>query len=126
MPGHQPGLNYLTKGRQEPEIMYKFGFDLPHFAMFRCSTIRTRCSKCVACTRSISIPPARNGFGVSSVGSLPGKPGLGLVLGYSRESLAEMQMRAIDFLREVGKPYEAEVPALLCAGIVGPRGDAYS
>ena len=52
-------------------------------------------------------------------------PDWGSLLGYSRESLAEMQMRAIDFLREVGKLYEAEVPALLCAGIVGPRGDAY-
>ena len=33
-PKQQPGLNYLTEGGQETEIMYKYGFDLPHFAMF--------------------------------------------------------------------------------------------
>jgi S-methylmethionine-dependent homocysteine/selenocysteine methylase len=36
-----------------------------------------------------------------------------------------MQLRAIDFLHEVAQPYQGQVPALLYAGIVGPRGDAY-
>ena len=52
-------------------------------------------------------------------------PDWGSLLGYSRESLAEMQMRAIDFLRDLGRPYEGQVPAILYAGIIGPRGDAY-
>jgi S-methylmethionine-dependent homocysteine/selenocysteine methylase len=69
---------------------------------------------------------ARHGFGVLMGGfDYRASPDWGSLLGYSRESLAEMQMRAVDFLREVGKPYEAQVPALLYAGIVGPRGDAY-
>jgi homocysteine S-methyltransferase len=33
-PTQQPGVNYLTEGGQETEILYKYGFDLPHFAMF--------------------------------------------------------------------------------------------
>ena len=33
-PQRQPGINYLTEGGQETEIMYKYGFELPHFAMF--------------------------------------------------------------------------------------------
>ena len=33
-PAQQAVLNYLTEGGQETEIMYKYGFDLPHFAMF--------------------------------------------------------------------------------------------
>src|ERR1700738_2385647 len=36
-----------------------------------------------------------------------------------------MQLRAIDLLHEVAQPYEGQVPALMYAGIVGPRGDAY-
>ena len=52
-------------------------------------------------------------------------PDWGSLLGYSTEALAEMQLRAIDFLRDVAKPYEGQVPALKYAGIVGPRGDAY-
>jgi homocysteine S-methyltransferase len=34
------------------------------------------------------------------------------LLGYSRQSLGEMQSRAIDFLREVAEPYDGQVPAL--------------
>lgn len=33
-PTQQPGVNFLTEGGQETEILYKYGFDLPHFAMF--------------------------------------------------------------------------------------------
>ncbi|MDT5336468.1 MAG: homocysteine S-methyltransferase, partial [Mycobacterium sp.] len=33
-PMQQPGLNYLTEGGQETEIMYKYGFDLPSFALY--------------------------------------------------------------------------------------------
>ena len=47
------------------------------------------------------------------------------LLGYSSEALADFQLRAIGFLRDVARPYEGQVPALKIAGIVGPRGDAY-
>ncbi len=69
---------------------------------------------------------ARHSFGVV-VGGLDyrASPDWGSLLGYSRESLAEMQLRAIDFLREVAQPYEGQVPAIMYAGIIGPRGDAY-
>jgi hypothetical protein len=33
-PNQQPGLNYLTEGGQETEILYKYGFELQQFAMF--------------------------------------------------------------------------------------------
>jgi homocysteine S-methyltransferase len=69
---------------------------------------------------------ARYGFGVI-IGGLDyrASPDSASLLGYSREALAEMQLRAIDFLRQVAQPYEGRVPALMYAGIVGPRGDAY-
>ncbi|MDT5102800.1 MAG: homocysteine S-methyltransferase, partial [Mycobacterium sp.] len=69
---------------------------------------------------------ARHGFGVVMGGlDYRASPDWGSLLGYSRESLADMQMRSIDFLREVAQPYGGQVPALMYAGIVGPRGDAY-
>jgi S-methylmethionine-dependent homocysteine/selenocysteine methylase len=69
---------------------------------------------------------ARHGFGVI-VGGLDyrASPDWASLLGYSPEALAEMQLRAIDFLREIAGPYAGQVPALMYAGIVGPRGDAY-
>lgn len=30
----RPGVEYLTEGGQETEVMYKHGFELPEFAMF--------------------------------------------------------------------------------------------
>jgi S-methylmethionine-dependent homocysteine/selenocysteine methylase len=47
-------------------------------------------------------------------------------LGYKPESLANAQLRCIDFLREVAEPFRGRVPSILFAGLVGPRGDAYS
>lgn len=125
-PAQRPGLNYLTEGGQETEIMYKYGFDLPHFAMFPLLDDPRAVSELRGMYTRYLDTAARNGFGVLMGGfDYRASPDWGSLLGYSGESLAEMQIRAVDFLRDVAKPYEAQVPALLIAGIVGPRGDAY-
>ena len=41
------------------------------------------------------------------------------LLGYSPAALEEMQLRAIDFLREIARPYAGQLPAVMYAGIVG-------
>ena len=125
-PTQQPGVNFLTEGGQETEIMYKYGFDLPHFAMFPLLDNPRAVAELRGMYGRYLDTAARHGFGVI-VGGLDyrASPDWGSLLGYSRESLAEMQLRAIDFLREVAGPYEGQVPALMYAGIVGPRGDAY-
>jgi homocysteine S-methyltransferase len=125
-PSQQPGLNYLTEGGQETEIMYKYGFDLPHFAMFPLLDDPRAVSELHGMYTRYLDTAARHGFGVI-VGGLDyrASPDWGALLGYSSEALADMQLRAIDFLREVAGPYEGQVPALMYAGIVGPRGDAY-
>jgi homocysteine S-methyltransferase len=125
-PMQQPGVNYLTEGGQETEILYKYGFDLPHFAMFPLLDDPRAVAELRGMYGRYLDTAARHGFGVV-VGGLDyrASPDWGALLGYSRESLAEMQLRAIDFLRDVARPYEGQVPALKYAGIVGPRGDAY-
>lgn len=125
-PTQQPGLNYLTEGGQETEIMYKFGFELPHFAMFPLRDDPRAETALRGMYGRYLDTAARHGFGVV-VGGLDyrASPDWGALLGYSSESLAEMQLRSIDFLREVAGPYANRVPALLYAGILGPRGDAY-
>lgn len=125
-PKQQPGLNYLTEGGQETEIMYKYGFELPQFAMFPLLDNPRAVTELRGMYGRYLDTAARHGFGVLIGGfDYRASPDWGLLLGYSRESLAEMQLRAIDFLREVARPYEGQVPALMYAGIVGPRGDAY-
>ncbi len=125
-PNQQPGVNYLTEGGQETEIMYKYGFELPHFAMFPLLDNPRAVTEMRGMYGRYLDTAARHGFGVV-IGGLDyrASPDWGSLLGYSREGLAEMQLRAIDFLRDVAQPYEGQVPALKYAGVVGPRGDAY-
>jgi S-methylmethionine-dependent homocysteine/selenocysteine methylase len=125
-PEQQAGLNYLTEGGQETEIMYKYGFDLPHFAMFPLLDNPTAVAELRGMYGGYLDTAARHGFGVV-IGGLDyrASPDWGNLLGYSGEALADMQLRAIEFLRDVAEPYRGQVPALLYAGVVGPRGDAY-
>lgn len=125
-PKQQPGLNYLTEGGQETEIMYKYGFELPQFAMFPLLDNPRAVTELRGMYGRYLDTAASHGFGVL-IGGLDyrASPDWAALLGYSREALAEMQLQAIDFLRQVAQPYERQVPALMYAGIVGPRGDAY-
>src|SRR5690242_740113 len=117
-PQQQPGLDYLTEGGQETEILYKYGFELPHFAMYPLLDDPRAVAQLRAMYGQYLDTAARHGFGVV-IGGLDyrASPDWGALLGYSRESLAEMQLRAIDFLRDVARPYVGQVPAVLYAGI---------
>ena len=125
-PNQRPGLNYLTEGGQETEILYKYGFELREFAMFPLLDDPRAVTELRGMYRRYLDTAARHGFGVV-IGGLDyrASPDWGSLLGYSQESLADMQLRSIGFLRDVAQPYAAQVPALMYAGIVGPRGDAY-
>ncbi len=125
-PQQQPGLNYLTEGGQETEILYKYGFELPHFAMLPLLDNPRAMTELRGMYGRYLDTAARHGFGVV-VGGLDyrASPDWASLLGCSPQSLAEMELRAIAFLHEVAQPYQGQVPALLYAGIVGPRGDAY-
>jgi homocysteine S-methyltransferase len=125
-PNQQPGLNYLTEGGQETEILYKYGFELNQFAMFPLLDDPRAVAELQGMYGRYLDTAARHGFGVVMGGlDYRASPDWGTLLGYSRESLADMQMRSIGFLRDVAQPYRDQVPAVMYAGIVGPRGDAY-
>jgi S-methylmethionine-dependent homocysteine/selenocysteine methylase len=123
----EPGLLYLTEGGQETEIMYKFGYDLPHFAMFTLLDNPAAVGEMQGMYRRYLDTAARHGF-AALVGGLDYRASAdwGALLGYSASGLAEMQLRCIDFLRDVAAPYQGQLPAIRIAGVVGPRGDAYS
>jgi S-methylmethionine-dependent homocysteine/selenocysteine methylase len=52
-------------------------------------------------------------------------PDWGAKLGYSADGLAQANIQAIEFLREIAGEYENQIPRVLVGGCVGPRGDAY-
>ncbi len=126
-PQQQPSVTYLTEGGTETEIMYKYGFELPEFAVFPLLDQPRAVTELRGMYARYLDTAARHGVGVIMGGlDYRASPDWAALLGYSRESLAEMQLRSIDFLRDVAKPYEGQLPSLLFAGIIGPRGDAYT
>jgi homocysteine S-methyltransferase len=121
------GKLYLTEGGQETEVSYRFGHDLPEFAMY---PLLDRPEAMAALTgmyqRYLEVAAA-NGFSVLMGGlDYRASQDWASKLGYSPEALAQAQMRCIDFLREVARPFRNRVPEILISGVAGPRGDAYS
>lgn len=126
-PAQLAGIYYLAEGGQETEIMYKHGHDLPEFAMFPLLDRPRAIADIRAMYERYLETAARHGF-VPLMGGLDyrASPDWAAKLGYSRAGLAEMQLRAITFLRDVAKPFTGQVPKVMFQGLVGPRGDAYS
>ena len=125
-PAQKPGTLYLTEGGQETEIMYKFGHELPQFALFPMLDKPQAADALSGMYRRYLDTVARHGFSALMGGlDYRASPDWGGLLGYSAAGLAEMQLRSIDFLRTTAKPYRGQIADILITGVVGPRGDAY-
>jgi S-methylmethionine-dependent homocysteine/selenocysteine methylase len=125
-PEQQPGVRYLTEGGQETELMYKHGHELPEFAMYPLLDDPAAMADLTAMyTRYLEVA-AGHGF-AALMGGLDyrASPDWAGKLGISPAGLEEFQLRSIAFLRDIAKPFAGQVPQILIAGIVGPRGDAY-
>lgn len=126
-PGQKEDVLYITEGGTETELMYKFGHELPHFAMYPLLDNPKAVQDLKLMFRKYLDVVAQSGY-AALMGGLDyrASPDWAQRLGYSHIGLAEMQHRSIEFLREVAKPYDKQIPDILFVGIVGPRGDAYS
>jgi homocysteine S-methyltransferase len=125
-PEPRPGVLYLTEGGQETELMYKHGHKLPEFAMYPLLDDRRAVVDLTDMyTRYLEIAAAHQL--VALVGGLDyrASPDWASKLGISPGGLVEFQLRSIEFLRDVARPFRGQIPEILIAGIVGPRGDAY-
>ena len=125
-PASTPGVRYLTEGGQETELMYKHGHELPEFAMYPLLDEPAAVRDLTAMyTRYLEVAAA-HGF-VALMGGLDyrASPDWASKLGISRDGLADYQLRSIEFLRDMARPFEGQIPQIGIAGIVGPRGDAY-
>lgn len=126
-PTQKTGTSYLTEGGQETEIMYKFGYELPEFAMFPLLDRPEALSALKGMYQRYLETAAENGVSVLMGGlDYRASPDWAAKLGYSLDALAELQFRCIEFLREASKPFHGQIPSILICGIVGPRGDAYA
>lgn len=126
-PDQRPGRLYLTEGGTETEIMYKYGFEFPHFAVFELLNDPEGERQLKAMFSRYLDAAAESGWSALMGGlDYRASPDWGDLLGYSPEGLREMQIRCIEFLRDVARPYAGQIPEIRIAGVIGPRGDAYA
>jgi homocysteine S-methyltransferase len=125
-PARRDGVLYLTEGGQETEIMYRHGHDLPEFAMYPLLENKAAMAELRGMYARVLDTAAVHGFAALIAGlDYRASPDWGEKLGYSRESLRDALLQSIAFLREVAEPYAGQVSEIACAGMIGPRGDAY-
>jgi S-methylmethionine-dependent homocysteine/selenocysteine methylase len=123
----EDGLLYLAEGGTETEVMYRHGHELREFAMFELMDKPAAVADMKGMYQRYLDVAAKHGFAVVMAGfDYRASPDWGEKLGYSPEGLREMQHKCIDFLRDVARPYEQQLPRVALAGCLGPRGDAYS
>jgi S-methylmethionine-dependent homocysteine/selenocysteine methylase len=118
----QQGVVYMTEGGTETELMYKFGHELPEFAMYPLLDDPAAVADLTRMYDAYFAAVTSAGF-VPLVGGLDyrASPDWAARLGISIEGLREYQLRSIAFLRDRAKPS----PNALICGVIGPRNDAY-
>lgn len=118
---------YLTEGGTETEIMFRHGYEFPHFAVFELLKNPQATDNLRDMFRRYLDVVAESGFSALMSGlDYRASPDWGKLLGYSAEGLAEVQDQCITFLRDVARPYRGQIPEIRIAGGIGPRGDAYA
>ena len=117
---------YLTEGGTETEILYKWGYELPEFAMFPLLD-NAEADQCIRgiYRRYFDVAEAFETGLVILGHDYRASPDWARKLGYSLDGLAEMQHRTIDFLADMRSEYKGRVSDVYISGCIGPRGDAY-
>lgn len=127
LPAMGSGEFFLTEGGVETEIMFRHGFDLPEFAMFPLLENPKAVSMMRNMFRAQLDVAAEYGLSFLLTGlDYRASPDWGTKLGYSPQGLADANIAAIEFLRDIARDYKGQIPRLLIGGILGPRGDAYN
>ena len=126
-PKKQDGRFYLTEGGVETEVMYKYGFDLPEFAMFTLLENPEAMKVIRDMYRRYFDVVAKHDL-CALVSGMDYRASLdwGKLVGYSETALYEAIVANISFLKELGREYQSDIEEVLVAGVLGPRGDAYA
>ncbi len=125
-PKQEPGKFYLCEGGVETEIMYKHGFDFPHFAVFELLKNPMAVSKLNDMYEQyFSVVSEYNMSAIVGGLDYRASPDWGNKLGYGASELADINHECIEFLRKAASPFSREISEILIQGMVGPRGDAY-
>lgn len=123
---HQSDDIFLTDGGTETWLMYKRGFELPEFSAFHllndprsAAALREYYTAFANVAVNLGTP-----FIFDSL-TYRASRDWGALLGYSAESLAEMNHKSFDLYRECAKAAGLAAENTVISGCIGPKGDAY-
>lgn len=123
---HQTDRLYLTDGGIETWLMYKQGFELPHFCDFQfLADARGREALRKYYREFASIAKQRGTGYVFCSLTYRASRDWGQLIGFSAGALAEMNHEAIAFYRQIADEAGLDPEHTLYSGCIGPRGDAY-
>ncbi len=113
-------------GGFETWLQYVDGFELRHFCAFELLNDRRGRDCLTDYHRKLVEAAVENGFGVINEGlHYRASRDWGELIGFSREALAEINVRGIEFYKDFAREYHSDATPMLVGGCVGPRGDAY-
>ena len=120
------GSLMTTGGGFETWMQYVDGFELRHFCGFELLNDPPGVACLTDYHRKLVEAGVANGFGVINEGlHYRASRDWGELTGYSREGLAELNIRGVEFYRDIARGYDSPATPMLVAGAIGPRGDAY-
>lgn len=125
LPQHRGGI-FLTDGGMETTLIFHHGVELPHFAAFvlmDSAEGRAHLTRYYESYLAIA-RDRRTGFVLDSP-TWRANADWGAMLGYDARRLCAINMRAIEFLRELQARWEQPDLACVISGAIGPRGDGY-
>jgi S-methylmethionine-dependent homocysteine/selenocysteine methylase len=123
----QAGRLMATGGGFETWMQYVDGFKLRHFCGFELLNDARGVSCLKDYHRKLVEAAVANGFGMINEGlHYRASRDWGELTGFSRESLAEINVRGIEFYRDFAREYASPDTPMLVGGAIGPRGDAYN
>ena len=120
------GKCFLTDGGIETTLIFLEGMTLPDFAAFHLFKTPDGESALRKYFRTYAEIAKRHGTGlILESATWRANADWGKKLGYTSETLANANRRAIGLLEEIRSEYEVKQTPVVISGCLGPRGDGY-
>lgn len=125
LPQHRGGV-FLTDGGMETTLIFQHGLDLPHFAAFVLMDSADGRAHLKRYYESYLAIARDNGTGfVLDSPNWRANADWGEKLGYDAAALKSVNIRSVEFLRELRAGWERPNLPCVISGAIGPRGDGY-
>lgn len=125
LPQHRGGV-FLTDGGMETTLIFQHGVDLPHFAAFvLMDDAEGRAHLTRYYESYLAIARDRGTGFVLDSPTWRANADWGEKLGYDAAALKSVNIRSIEFLRELRAGWERPNTPCVISGAIGPRGDGY-